>query len=77
LKIDEEKFFRAKSEKMDEKDMDSKVNDSSLDLSQKATYCDKIIQSLIRKCWTQNPKERPNFFEICSLLSNKIQHDYS
>ena len=32
------------------------------------TLCDDCIASLIRKCWSQNPNERPNFFEICSLL---------
>ena len=36
------------------------------------TFCDNTITSLIRKCWQQDPKKRPNFYEICSLLSNKL-----
>ncbi len=34
------------------------------------TLCDNTIQTIIRKCWMENPNERANFFEICSLLSN-------
>lgn len=29
------------------------------------TFCDDCITPLIRKCWSQEPKDRPNFFEIC------------
>ena len=38
------------------------------------TLCDNTIQTIIRKCWMDNPGERANFFEICSLLSNQIQY---
>ena len=29
------------------------------------TFCDQTISSLIRSCWSFNPNERPQFFEIC------------
>ena len=41
------------------------------------TFCDPIISSLIRKCWTQDPNQRPKVFEICQLLHSKIQKDLS
>ena len=59
---------------------------SSADLAQSATssqtpsgrtFCDPIISSLIRKCWTQDPNQRPKVFEICQLLHSKIQKDLS
>ena len=39
------------------------------------TFCDNIISTLIRKCWSQDPNERPKFMEICHVLTNKIQMD--
>jgi hypothetical protein len=30
--------------------------------------CDKDWASLIQKCWHQNPKERPDFFQIMGIL---------
>jgi len=47
------------------------LEDSSC-LEQSYTFCDPIISSLIRKCWTMNPKDRPELFEICQLLQNRI-----
>lgn len=41
------------------------------------TYCDPIVSSLIRKCWTNDPNQRPKVFEICQLLHSKIQKDLS
>lgn len=29
------------------------------------TYADHVISGLIRKCWKQDPTQRPKFFEIC------------
>lgn len=28
-----------------------------------------MFQELMEKCWKQNPKERPDFYEILSLLN--------
>ena len=47
------------------------LEDSSC-LEQSYTFCDPIISSLIRKCWTMNPKDRPELFEICQLLQNRM-----
>jgi hypothetical protein len=33
--------------------------------SEELKFCDPIITVIIRKCWQQNPSERPNFYEIC------------
>lgn len=37
------------------------------------TFCDKTISRIIRECWSHEPEERPNFYEICLLLNKKIQ----
>lgn len=37
------------------------------------TYCDTTISHLIRHCWSQNPEDRPSFYEICTILGRKIQ----
>ena len=47
------------------------LEDSSC-FEQSYTFCDPIISSLIRKCWTMNPKDRPELFDICQLLQNRI-----
>ena len=42
-------------------------------LDQPITFCDQTISKIIRECWSQEPQDRPNFFEICTLLSKKLQ----
>lgn len=39
------------------------------------TFCDNIISSLIRKCWSADAATRPKLYEICQLLQNKIQKE--
>ena len=36
------------------------------------TFCDEIITRLIRKCWQQKADARPQFFDICQLLSSQL-----
>jgi hypothetical protein len=62
--VNDEMFFTAKSR-----------DDDTLPLTKpdyKGTFCDQIICGMIRRCWSQNPEERPNFYEICSILSKNI-----
>lgn len=42
-------------------------------VDQPITFCDSTISKIIRECWSQEPQDRPNFFEICTLLSKKLQ----
>lgn len=51
-----------------------KIEEDVARATDKMTFCDKTIADVIRKCWSQDPRQRPNFFDICSKLSTKIQH---
>lgn len=65
--VNDEQFFTAKSEE----DGATPINKNTSDY--KGTFCDQVISGMIRRCWSQNAEERPDFYEICSILSNKIQ----
>lgn len=32
------------------------------------TFCDNTIASIIRKCWAQDPADRPSPLQLCSML---------
>ena len=72
------KILTTADQNEEEEEEESKDNEAATPTpSPTRTICDPIISSLIRKCWTQDPKQRPNPYEICSLLQNKIQKDLS
>ena len=60
---EKEEFKDAISEQY--QSLSSDTNQQTINPKHLRTYCDPIVSSLIRKCWTNDPNQRPKVFEIC------------